>query len=138
MAPFAVQDSPTSRLTTGGIRAPLPLSTLLQPLRKSGSAAIGFFPGAARNPARSPGLGPTLGRIGSLEVRLTRASGEDVRSDAPPFRLEVFSPASSTAMESLGCFNFDDGELAAAARFVLRAGHDTTAHPQLGASPCVC
>jgi hypothetical protein len=79
-----------------------------------------------------------VARLGSLEVRLTRASGEDVRSDAPPFRLEVFSPASSTAMESLGCFNFDDGELAAAARFVLRAGHDTTAHPQLGASPCVC
>ncbi len=80
----------------------------------------------------------TVAGLGSLEVRLTSASGEDVRSDAPPFRLEVFSSTNSTAMESLGCFNFDDEELAAAARFVLRAGHKTTANPQLGTSLCVC
>jgi hypothetical protein len=80
----------------------------------------------------------TVAKLGPLEVRLTRVPRENVPSDAPPFRLEVFSPASSTAMESLGYFNFDDGELATAARFVLRAGHEMTANPQLGASPCVC
>ncbi len=88
MALFAVQDPSTSRLTNAGIRAPLPFSTLLQPLRKSGSAAIGFFPGAARNPARSPGLGPTLGRIGSLEVRLATTTKEIRR--AQRLRFEVF------------------------------------------------
>jgi hypothetical protein len=29
-------------------------------------------------------------------------------------------------------------ELAAAARFVLRAGHETAAYPQHKTSPCVC
>jgi hypothetical protein len=80
----------------------------------------------------------TVARLGSLEVYLTRVLRDNVRPDAPPFRLEVFSPASSAAMESLGCFNFDDGELATAARFVLRAAHEATAHPQHRTNPCVC
>jgi hypothetical protein len=80
----------------------------------------------------------TVARLGPLEVRLTRVPRENVRPDAPLFRLEVFSPASSTAMESLGCFNFDDEELATAARFVLRAAHEATGHPQHRTNPCVC
>jgi putative hemolysin len=68
----------------------LRFAELLRPLQKSGSAAIAFFPGAKPNAevVRNRGLGPVLGRIGSLEVRLaTRA--KDIRR-AQRLRFKVF------------------------------------------------
>jgi len=90
MAPFAVQDLSRSRLTASAGRSVLPFSNLLMPLRMGGSAAIGFFPGAAPNAAlaRNRGLGATLGRIGSLEVRLATRPKEIRR--AQRLRFEVF------------------------------------------------
>ncbi|KAA2242090.1 GNAT family N-acetyltransferase [Salinarimonas soli] len=91
MAPLAVQDPSGSRPMPGSSTRPIPpLSALLAPLRKGGSAAIGFFPGAPLHLAgrRGAGLGPTLGRIGPLEVRLATSAREIRR--AQRLRFEVF------------------------------------------------
>jgi putative hemolysin len=90
MAPLAVHDPIRSRLTNPAKPPAIPFSTILQPLRKGGSAAIGFFPGATPNAAlnRNRGLDPCLGRLGSLEVRLA-TSAKEIRR-AQRLRFEVF------------------------------------------------
>lgn len=90
MAPFAVEDPSRSRRSDPAGRSVIPFSDLLRPLRRGGSAAIGFFPGATPNAAaqRNRGLGPTLGRLGSLEVRLAITPKEIRR--AQRLRYEVF------------------------------------------------
>jgi putative hemolysin len=88
LARGAVPARLSSRLGLGG---PTPLfAELLKPLQKSGSAAIAFFPGAARNAGlnRNRGLNPVLGRIGSLEVRLA-TSAKEIRR-AQRLRFNVF------------------------------------------------
>jgi putative hemolysin len=77
---------------------PAPLfSDLLRPLQKGGSAAIAFFPGAARNAGldRNRGLDPLLGRLGSLEVRLA-TSAREIRQ-AQRLRFRVFYNEMSAA-----------------------------------------
>jgi putative hemolysin len=69
---------------------PVALAEFLKPLQKGGSAAIAFFPGAKRNAGavRNRGLGPILGRYGSMEVRLA-ARAKDIRR-AQRLRFRVF------------------------------------------------
>ncbi|HYF52940.1 MAG TPA: GNAT family N-acetyltransferase [Salinarimonas sp.] len=90
MAPFAAQDATRSRRNLPSRRPELALSSLLIPLRRSGSAALSFFPGSAPHATanRNRGLGPTLGRLGSLEVRLATTARE-IRQ-AQRLRFSVF------------------------------------------------
>ena len=83
------------RLGRGG-RGPL-FSDFLRPLQKGGSAAMAFFPGAARNAGLSGnrGLDPLLGRLGSLEVRLA-TSAKEIRQ-AQRLRFNVFYNEMSAA-----------------------------------------
>jgi hypothetical protein len=62
----------------------------------------------------------TLFRRGNLEVRLTEMA-QDRMMGLPPFWLELHSPASGGTIDSLGCHEFDEKELAAAVEFVLEA-----------------
>jgi putative hemolysin len=68
---------------------PSHFAELLRPLQKSGSVAIAFFPGARRGAgiARNQGLGPTLGRLGSLEVRLAAKTKEIRRAQRLRYRV---------------------------------------------------
>jgi hypothetical protein len=92
MAPFpargATPSRPTSRFGFKG--QPRHFAEFVKPLRKSGSAAIAFFPGAKPNAGikRNRGLDPVLGRLGSLEVRLATTAKEIRR--AQRLRFQVF------------------------------------------------
>src|ERR687893_574345 len=66
----------------------LQFTELLRPLQKGGSAAIAFFPRATPSAGVNRGLGPTLGRLGSLEVRLATRPKEIRR--AQRLRFKVF------------------------------------------------
>ena len=59
----------------------------------------------------------TLSRQGSLEVRLT----EMPRPGLPTFWLEIHSLRTRSIIDSLGCFEFDEDELAAAVDFICKA-----------------
>ncbi|QRM32460.1 hypothetical protein [Microvirga sp. VF16] len=61
----------------------------------------------------------TLARFGSVEVRLTELTQPENKSrDIPPFWLEVYCHATGTTLDSCGCFDFDEPELAAAVDLV--------------------
>jgi hypothetical protein len=62
----------------------------------------------------------TVFRRGSLEVRLTEVA-QDRMMSLPPFWLELHSPTSGATIDSIGCHEFDEDELAAAVEFVLEA-----------------
>jgi hypothetical protein len=59
----------------------------------------------------------TLGRMGDVEIRLTEAP-QEARPDLPPFWLEIHSLETGAAIDSLGCFEFDEDELTRAVDFV--------------------
>jgi hypothetical protein len=59
----------------------------------------------------------TVGRQGGLEVRLT----EMPRPGLPTFWLEIHSLGTRSIIDSLGCFEFDEDELAAAVDFICEA-----------------
>ena len=59
----------------------------------------------------------TVSRQGSLEVRLT----EMPRPGLPTFWLEIHSLGTRSIIDSLGCFEFDEDELAAAVDFICEA-----------------
>lgn len=64
----------------------------------------------------------TLARFGSVEVRLTELTRpEDKARCIPPFWLEVYSHATGTTLDSCGCFDFDEPELATAVDLVCDA-----------------
>jgi hypothetical protein len=58
--------------------------------------------------------------VGSLEVSLTEAA-QNMIVGLPPLQLELRSPESGAILDSLGCYDFDEGELAAAVEFILDA-----------------
>src|SRR3712207_5041585 len=64
----------------------------------------------------------TLGRLGNLEISLTEVCGAEMRG-MPPFWLELRAPGSNAAIDSIGCHEFDEDELAAAVAFVQEARH---------------
>ncbi|MBM6583539.1 hypothetical protein ILT44_25390 [Microvirga sp. BT689] len=59
----------------------------------------------------------TLSRQGGLEVRLT----EMPLPGMPTFWLEIHSLGTRSIIDSLGCFEFDEDELAAAVEFICEA-----------------
>ena len=62
----------------------------------------------------------TLFRRGSLELRLIEMA-QDRITGLPTFWLELHSLESGAAIDSLGCHEFNECELAAAVQFVLEA-----------------
>jgi hypothetical protein len=62
----------------------------------------------------------TLTRLSGLEVRLTEVPRTE-QPNLPPFWLEIHSLTTGSAIESFGCFEFDDDELEAAVEFVCAA-----------------
>lgn len=63
----------------------------------------------------------TVARFGGLEVRLTEVPLEEVPPDMPSFWLEVYSHANACVIDSCGCREFDERELAAAVDLIMRA-----------------
>ena len=62
----------------------------------------------------------TVAQLGGLEVRLTEAPQPGM-PNLPPFWLEMYSHTSGATIDSFGCFDFDEDELAAAVEFVCEA-----------------
>lgn len=94
MAPFPAVETTSSRLPSrfGFLLTSPQITSFVRPFRKKGSAAIAFLRGANvdRAPVQRP-LDPTLGRIGSLEVRLATTPRE-IRA-AQRLRYKVFYEA---------------------------------------------
>ncbi len=67
----------------------------------------------------------TLGWIGTYEVRLTELEPEAACVGFPPFWLEIYCHAMKATIDSCGCFEFDDCEIAVAVETVLRNGGST-------------
>jgi hypothetical protein len=63
----------------------------------------------------------TVAQFGALEVRLSELPRVQKHPDVPQFWLEMYSHASFSTLDSYGCFDFDDTELAAAVEFVFEA-----------------
>jgi hypothetical protein len=66
----------------------------------------------------------TVARLRQLDVRLTEASSEI--PGMPPFWLEVYSNASHSVIDSYGCSDFDEDDLATAVQMIMSA--DLRAH----------
>jgi hypothetical protein len=62
-----------------------------------------------------------VGRFGPFEVRLTEMEPEATRAGLPPFWVEIYSHASESIIDSYGCFEFDEDELAKAVEFIVEA-----------------
>ncbi len=93
---MALSDARGTELGIGRKRQPLHFG-LLKPLQKSGSAVIAFLPGTKpiAGVGHNGGLGPLLGRIGSLDVRLA-TSAKEIRA-AQRLRYKVFYDERSAA-----------------------------------------
>jgi hypothetical protein len=59
-------------------------------------------------------------RLGDLEISLTDVA-QDRTTSLRPFWLEFRSPTSGAIIDSIGCYDFDEDELAATVEFVLEA-----------------
>jgi hypothetical protein len=65
-----------------------------------------------------------VARLNWLDVRLTEVSSEI--PGMPPFWLEVYSNASHSVIDSYGCSEFDEDDLATAVQMIMSA--DLRAH----------
>ncbi len=74
-------------------------------------------------------------RLGTLEVQLTELPPDSVASGLPPFWLEVFSFAGHESIDSCGCFEFDEIELASAVNLVLEAARALPLRPSAQPEP---
>jgi hypothetical protein len=63
-------------------------------------------------------------RLGPLEVRLTELHRADITPGVPPFWIEVFDWPHQASIDSVGSYEFDEDELAAAVDMIVSAGHD--------------
>jgi hypothetical protein len=52
---------------------------------------------------------------------LTEMEPEATLADLPPFWVEIYSLASGSTIDSYGCFEFDEDELAKAVEFIVEA-----------------
>jgi hypothetical protein len=64
-------------------------------------------------------------RLGSLEVRLTDLHPADITPGVPPFWIEVFDWRHQASIDSVGSYEFDEDELAAAVDMIVSAAHET-------------
>jgi hypothetical protein len=63
----------------------------------------------------------TVAQFGALEVRLSELPRVRKHPDVPQFWLEMYSHVSFSTLDSYGCFDFNESELAAAVEFVFEA-----------------
>jgi hypothetical protein len=64
--------------------------------------------------------------LGPLEICLTEMLENNADLGMPPFWLEVFSIQHPLSIDSCGISEFDDGEIAAAAEFIVEAACSAT------------
>lgn len=57
----------------------------------------------------------------ALEVSLTEIACLERPADVPPFWVEIYSRADRSVIDSCGCFEFDDEELARAVELIIEA-----------------
>jgi|ERR687893_438446 hypothetical protein len=60
-------------------------------------------------------------RFGPLAIHVSETCPKDVTLGLPPFWIEVFDGTSQASIDSIGCHEFDDAELAAAVEMIVRA-----------------
>jgi hypothetical protein len=65
-------------------------------------------------------------RLGSLEVRLTELHPADTNHGLPLFWTEVFEWQHQASIDSVGSYEFDEDELAAAVDMIVGAAHDAS------------
>jgi hypothetical protein len=63
-------------------------------------------------------------RLGPLEVRLTEIHPDDTAPGVPPFWIEAFDWPHQTSIDSIGCYEFDEDELAAAVAMIVGAAQE--------------
>jgi hypothetical protein len=64
-------------------------------------------------------------RLGTLEIHLTELHPDDVTPGVPPFWIEVFDWPQQVSIDSVGCYEFDEDELAAVVDMIVSAAQDT-------------
>jgi hypothetical protein len=64
---------------------------------------------------------PVVMRLGPVQVHLSEIHPEDTTPGVPPFWIEVFDGTGQDSIDSIGCHEFDDDELAAAVEMILSA-----------------
>jgi hypothetical protein len=84
----------------------------------------------AMMPERANGTrSATLARFGALEVRLTECpAAEGLPDGVPPYWLEIYSSVTRSTIDSYGCFEFDEDELASAAELMEEARTSARSH----------
>ena len=60
-------------------------------------------------------------RLGPLEVHLSEMHPKDAAFGLPPFWIEVFDGTSRVSLDSIGCHELDDDELAATVEMIVSA-----------------
>jgi hypothetical protein len=60
-------------------------------------------------------------RLGPLDVHVSETRPKDATFGLPPFWIEVFDGTSQASIDSIGCHEFDEDELAAAVEMILSA-----------------
>jgi hypothetical protein len=63
----------------------------------------------------------TVARAGMLEARLSEIPAPGRELGLPQFWLEIYSHATGTVIDSRGCYDFDEHEMAAAVKMVTSA-----------------
>ena len=66
-------------------------------------------------------------RLGTLEVHLTELHPDDLTPGVPQFWIEVFDWPQQASIDSVGCFEFDEDELAAVVEMIVSAAQETGA-----------
>jgi hypothetical protein len=63
-------------------------------------------------------------RLGSLEVRLAKLDPEEINRGLPSFWVEIFDWPHQASIDSIGFYEFEEDELAAAVEMIIGAAHD--------------
>jgi hypothetical protein len=63
-------------------------------------------------------------RLGSLAVRLTELRLSETSLAMPPFWIEAFNWPHQVPIDSIGSYEFDEDELAAAVEMIVNAAHE--------------
>jgi hypothetical protein len=67
---------------------------------------------------------PLVMRLGPVQVHLSEIHLEDTTLGVPPFWIEVFDGTGQGSIDSIGCHEFDEDELAAAVEMILSAAQE--------------
>lgn len=66
-------------------------------------------------------------RLGTLEVHLTELHPDDLTPGVRQFWIEVFDWPQQASIDSVGCYEFDEDELAAVVEMIVSAAQETGA-----------